>query len=184
MLLSWHAVATASTYNLYWNNEPGVNKLNGTAITGVASPYLHTGLDGLPYYYVITAVNGYGESLESEEAMATPPLAPPPPTGLTAVQRFMSTTVDLDWHPVQNVYDYDIYRCHAWSISTPQTGCQPSVSAGCFGPWERIGANVADTQFADWTVSTNSYWYYVTARNAFDSSLPSEWAGLCVEPTL
>ena len=51
-----------------------------------------------------------------------------------------------------------------------------------YGPWELIGANLGDTQFVDWTVETVAYWYYVTARNPYASSVPSEGAGLCVAP--
>lgn len=178
ILLSWNTVATADTYSLYWANEPGVTKKNGTPISGVISPYLHGGLSGLPYYYVVTALNGFGESLESEEAMGFPPIAPPPPDGLVAIQRLQ--VVDLTWNPVPGVFDYEVYRCHAWAISTPE-GCEPSPN-GCYGPWERIGTNILETQFVDWTVDTFAYWYYVTARNPYNTSLPSYWAGLCVEP--
>jgi hypothetical protein len=114
---NWDAVSTADFYTLYWGNESGVNKQNGTSISGAISPYLHTGLDGLPYYYVVTATNGYGESLESEEALAVPPIAPPTPTGLWVAQQSGITgylqAVDLGWDPVLGVYDYDVYRCQA-----------------------------------------------------------------------
>jgi len=88
--------------------------------------------------------------------------------------------VDLTWSPVPGVFDYDVYRCHAWAISTPD-GCEPSPN-NCYGPWERIGTNIIETEFVDWTVDTVAYWYYVTARNPYDSSVPTDWAGTCVEP--
>lgn len=182
--LSWDAVATADTYTLYWANETGVTKQDGIQVPGVISPYLHIGLSGVPYYYVVTAVNGYGESLETEEVMAFPEIAPPTPEGLKVSQRYgfsgYVSIVDLAWQSVPGAYDYNVYRCHAWSISTSE-GCEPSPS-GCYGPWEQIGTNFTDTDFIDGTVDYVAYWYYVTARNAYGSSLPSEWVGLCVKP--
>lgn len=171
--LSWDAVATADTYTLYWANEAGVNKRNGTPIPAVIGPYLHTGLSGLPYFYVVTAVNGNGESLESEETTASPPLAPPPPADLTATQVAGLTEVDVSWQLVQGVYDYTVYRCEAWSYS----GCIPAPN--CAGPWENLGTT-ANTRFVDWKADYYAYQYYVTSRNDYGSSLPSEWAGLCV----
>ena len=44
-----------------------------------------TALNGTLYYYVVSAVNGGGESGNSNQASATPqPPAPAAPTGLTA----------------------------------------------------------------------------------------------------
>ena len=185
--LTWDIVSAADFYTLYWSNQSGVTKQNGIHIFGAISPYLHTGLNGLPYYYVMTATNGNGESLESEESLAVPPIAPPAPTGLWVAQRRSGgvgylQAVDLGWEPVLGTYDYDVYRCHAWASSTAD-GCEPSPPpVSCYGPWERIGRNVAGTSFVDWTVDTVAYWYYVTARNVHGNSLPSDWAGLCIEP--
>jgi hypothetical protein len=178
--LAWDTVVTAGSYTLYWANEPGVTKQTGTPISGVISPYLHTSLSGLPYYYIVTAENGYGESLESAEVMASPPLAPPAPTGLSTSLRSGGTAVDLTWQPVLGAYDYDVYRCWAWAISTAG-GCEPAPNS-CYGSWEHIGQNITATYMVDWTVDTVAYWYYVTSRNAYDSSVPSDWDGLCIAP--
>jgi hypothetical protein len=71
--VSWNAVAGATSYNLYWRTSPGVTKQNGTKIAGASSPYVHTGLtNGTTYYYVVTAQNANGESVESGEVSATP----------------------------------------------------------------------------------------------------------------
>ena len=71
--ISWSAVSGATSYNIYWSKTSGVTKTNGTKITGATSPYSHTGLEnGTTYFYIVTAVNSTGESVESEEVSANP----------------------------------------------------------------------------------------------------------------
>ena len=71
--ISWGSVSGATSYNIYWSTSPGVTADTGTNISNVTSPYTHTGLtNGTTYYYVVTAVNNYGESGESNEVSATP----------------------------------------------------------------------------------------------------------------
>ena len=56
--ISWSSVSGATSYNIYWSTTSGVTKNNGSKITGVTSPYTHTGrTNGTTYYYVVTAVN-------------------------------------------------------------------------------------------------------------------------------
>ena len=73
MSISWSSVSGATSYNIYWSTTSGVTKTTGTKLTGVTSPYTHTGLtNGTTYYYVVTAVNSYGESSESSQVSGTP----------------------------------------------------------------------------------------------------------------
>jgi len=77
VIISWNAVSGATSYNIYWSTTSGVTKSTGTKISSVTSPYTLTGLtNGTPYYYVVTAVNSYGESAESSQASATPSGSP------------------------------------------------------------------------------------------------------------
>jgi hypothetical protein len=72
--ISWDGVSGATSYNLYWSTVSGVNKATGTKISNVTSPYTHTGRsNGTTYYYVVTAVDSFGESSESSEVSARPP---------------------------------------------------------------------------------------------------------------
>ncbi|OGW13930.1 MAG: hypothetical protein A2035_03980, partial [Nitrospirae bacterium GWA2_42_11] len=72
--ISWNVVSKATSYNVYWSTTSGISKTSYTGkITGVTSPYPHMGLiNDTTYYYVVTAVNGYGESSESSQVSATP----------------------------------------------------------------------------------------------------------------
>jgi fibronectin type 3 domain-containing protein len=72
--ISWSQVSGATSYNIYWTNDPShvMKDMGATQITGVTSPYRHTNLGaGKLYAYVVTAVNGSLESAESDIASAT-----------------------------------------------------------------------------------------------------------------
>ena len=66
--ITWDKVLYATSYNIYWKDSPGVTKHNGQKISNVNSPHTIEGLKrGITYYFVITAVNPFTESEESEE---------------------------------------------------------------------------------------------------------------------
>lgn len=71
--ISWSSISGATSYNIYWSTTSGVTKTNGTKISNATSPYTHSGLtNGTTYYYIVTAVNSSGESVESAQVSATP----------------------------------------------------------------------------------------------------------------
>lgn len=75
--ISWDSVSGATSYNIYWSTTTGVTKTTGTKISNATSPYVHTSLtNGTTYYYVVTAVNSYGDSSESSQLSATPQTTP------------------------------------------------------------------------------------------------------------
>jgi hypothetical protein len=66
--LSWDIVPDATSYNLYWSHKSGVTKKNGNKINDVNPPYAYNhAKKGVAYYFVVTAVNKFEESDESEE---------------------------------------------------------------------------------------------------------------------
>lgn len=66
--LAWDNVSNASSYNIYWNDKPGVTRRNGTKIGNAKNPHKLKGLiKGKKYYFVVTAVNQSRESSESAE---------------------------------------------------------------------------------------------------------------------
>jgi predicted alpha-1,2-mannosidase len=72
--LSWVTSAGAAYYNIYRGTSPGGEDSTPIAAGVTATAFTDTGLpnDGTTYYYVVTAVNGFGESDRSNEAAATP----------------------------------------------------------------------------------------------------------------
>ena len=78
-IVNWRPVPGATSYKIYMASVSGVTKSNysrlpdGMMHTGVTSPYKHTGLtNGKTYYFVVTAVNSFGEGQESGEDSARP----------------------------------------------------------------------------------------------------------------
>ena len=70
--LLWNEIPGATSYNVYMSKSPGVTKLIGDKIPNVATPVKITQLEpGKTYYFVVTMVNGSGESKESKELSYT-----------------------------------------------------------------------------------------------------------------
>ena len=70
--IAWPEVPNAISYNIYWNDSPGITKHNGKKISNVKSPHTIEGLKrGTTYYFVVTSVNEFEESEESEELTST-----------------------------------------------------------------------------------------------------------------
>jgi len=71
--IGWSEVADATSYNIYYSTTPGVSKTTGTRISAVTRPGSVSPLiNGTPYYFIVTAVNTYGESVESDQVSAVP----------------------------------------------------------------------------------------------------------------
>jgi len=151
--LSWPAVSGATSYNIYWSTTPGVTPTSGNLIAAATSPYVHAGLTAsTTYYYVVTAVNGVGESLPSAQASATtsapPPAVPAAPTGITATGG--SAQVTVSWSPASGATSYNVY----WSTTlgvTPATGTKI--------------ANVSSPYVHSGLTDSTAYYYVVTAVN-------------------
>jgi fibronectin type 3 domain-containing protein len=69
--LAWDNVPKAISYNIYWTDSPGVTSLNGNKIANAQNPHTIKGLKPGTYYFVVTAVNEFGESEESAELSFT-----------------------------------------------------------------------------------------------------------------
>ena len=73
--IRWDNVTGATSYNIYYSTTDNVTKATGTKIAGVTSPEVVSGLiPGTSYYFVVTAVNADGESVESSQVSAAIPL--------------------------------------------------------------------------------------------------------------
>jgi predicted phage tail protein len=98
--LSWAAPASdggspVSSYNVYvatsadFKGAAEVAGVTGTAVVLVGL------VNGTPYYFRVTAVNGVGEGPASSEVLATPVTVPGAPAGLTATPS--NSRVTLSW---------------------------------------------------------------------------------------
>jgi fibronectin type 3 domain-containing protein len=67
VILAWDNVPNAISYNIYWNDSPGVTIFYGKKISNVKNPHIIKGLKPGTYYFVVTAVNEFGESEKSAE---------------------------------------------------------------------------------------------------------------------
>ena len=124
--LAWTAVKDATSYNIYWSTTSGVTTANGTKITGATSPYVQLGLiNGITYYYAVTAVNKDGESTPSPQVSAT--LALPEPTEVTATPG--NGQVTIAWTAVPGATFYDIY----WSTTPGVTTANGTKITGVVG---------------------------------------------------
>jgi hypothetical protein len=139
--LSWTTSTGATSYNLkrsITNGGPYVTIASPTATT-----YTNTGLPpGTTFYYVVTAVNGAGESSNSVQAVAstqcTPPAAPP---ALTA--RLSAGQINLNWGLAAAASNYTVFRAIA-----------PA------GPYSALHANLLGTNYTDTTFASNSPNFY------------------------
>ena len=152
--VSWSAVAGATSYNIYWSTTSGVTTTTGTLIAGVTSPFVHTGRTAsTPYFYIVTAVNGAGESSASGQVTATtnaPPLAvPAAPTGVAAVGG--NQQVSVSWNAVSGATSYNLY----WSTTMGVTVGTGTMVTGVTSPF--VHAPLADN---------TAYYYIVTAANS------------------
>jgi hypothetical protein len=152
--LQWKKAAEVSSYNLYWSNTQGVTPATGKKIANVLSPYMHTGLsNGTTYCYVITAVNGYGESGKSAEVAVTLNSAPSVPTGITVTSG--NSQAIIAWNPVERATTYTLYWSETRGV-TPATG-------------KKI-ANVPNPYVHSGLTNGGAYYYVVTAANAYGES--------------
>jgi fibronectin type 3 domain-containing protein len=162
--VAWTAAAGATSYNIYWSTTSGVTKTSGTKITGVTSPAVHGSLtDGTTYYYIVTAVNGTGESAPSAQvSAATPaatPTAPSAPTGVVASGG--SKQVTVSWTTVSAATSYNVY----WSTASGVTTSTGTKIAGASSPYIHTGR-----------ADSTAYYYIVTAVNGAGESAASAQA--------
>ena len=168
-IIRWTAVEAedaSTSHNIYWSRSSGVTKGNGTKIANAVSPYTHTDLtNGITYYYVVTTVNGYGESLESQEVSATSAQGnvPSAPTGVTAVAGDREATIS--WNAVDNATTYNIY----WSTSPDVSSQSGTKLAKAQSPYTHSGLTQGKT-----------YYYVVTAANGFGESRDSERSSVTI----
>jgi hypothetical protein len=85
--LDWTASRTATTYNVYRSTSSGNETLLATGI--LTTSYIdNTVVNGMTYFYQVSAVNSSAESVLSREVSATPPPGPAPGPHVHSPARF------------------------------------------------------------------------------------------------
>ena len=155
--LAWSGVSRASGYSVYWSNQAGVSKTQGTAIHTTLPHLEHRELaNGQTYYYVVTAYTGSSESRESVEVSATPKVAPPTsPNFLSA--RGGDGRVTLRWNAIPGASHYSLY----WN-----------THGGVGHGDARIDHVVSPFVHSDLS-NNQDYYYILVAENAAGSSSAS-----------
>ncbi|BCS52203.1 fibronectin type III domain-containing protein [Geobacter sp. SVR] len=170
--LSWKAVSSATSYNVYYGTASGITKGSGTKLTNVSSPAVLTGLnDGTTYYCIVTAVNSAGESAASVQVAAatvsaTPsPVIPPVPGSVTATGGANQAT--LTWAASSGATSYNIY----WSSTSGVTKANGTRVSGVTSPYVKTGLSAGST-----------YYFIVTAVNSAGESAASAQVSASTNP--
>jgi endoglucanase len=155
--LIWSASTGAASYNVKRATTSGgpyttIANPTGTSYTDT------TAVNGTTYYYVVSAVNGSGESANSTEVAATPsaPAAPAVPTSLTASAGHKKVTLTWTQSASPNIVSNNVYRA--------------TVNGG---PYTLVATIAATTTFANSGLTTGTtYYYVVTAVNSSSQESP------------
>jgi len=151
--LNWNASSGATSYNVKRatvSGGPYSTIATGVTTTSYADT---TAVNGTTYFYVVSAVNSAGESLNSNQASATPaPPAPPNAPTALAARASGKKKIQLTW--VQsgspNVTQNRIYRS--------------TISGGPYTPVATIPAATSYNNIG--LNSGTTYYYVVTAINS------------------
>lgn len=148
--LTWNAAAGAASYNVKCSTN------NGGPYTTIASPtttgYTNTGLvNGINYYYVVSAVNAMAESANSSQVSATP-INHPPVLAVIANQTILAGRT----LPVTNsASDPDLpQQALTFSLLTAPTNAAINSSSGIFS-WRPTMSQSPSTQTVAVVVSDN-----------------------------
>jgi fibronectin type 3 domain-containing protein len=165
--LTWAAVADAVSYTVARSQTSGTGYSTiGTVKTGATFTDANV-VNGMTYYYVVTASNGSCSSANSNEASTAPACTPPAePTGLTATAGNGSAT--LKWAAVTGAVSYSIYR--------NSTGLDPFTFVNSTTQLTFTDSNV---------VNDTKYYYVVRASNGSCASGNSTVASVtpaCIPP--
>ncbi len=146
--VSWTAPAgTVTSYNVYYRAAtPGVTTANGTKVPNATSGGTINSLaNGTIYYFVVTAVNGGGESVISSEVSATPQaVAQGAPTGVSVTGGNGNATVSWTTPAGSTATSYNVY----WSTVAGFTpGTAQGSALGIAGTSKVVNGLTNGTQY-------------------------------------
>ncbi len=161
--LSWTASPGATSYNVKRATTNG-GPYN-TVFSPATASYTDTGLtNAATYYYVVSAVNGGGESADSTQVSATPqPPIPATPTGVVAISGSAQVTVN-------------------WTASGGATTYYVKRSTNNGGPYTTV-ASPATSSYTDTGLTNGTIYYYVvSAVNTGGESVDSTQVSATPQP--
>ena len=152
--LMWSPASDATNYNIKRSSTSG-GPYTTIASTGATS-FRDTGLlEGTTYHYVISSVNGIGESIHSMQVDVTTLAVPPAvPSGLVAIAGDGSVTLEWNANTEGDLAGYNVYR------STTSTSGYTLLN----------GFLLNAPEFADHTADNFSFYYYVVTAVDFDTN--------------
>jgi fibronectin type 3 domain-containing protein len=157
--LSWTASSGATSYHVKRATT------SGGPYTQVGSPtattYTDIGLtNGTKYFYVVSALNASGESMNSGQASSTPASpssVPAAPTALTATAGNQQASL-------------------SWTASSGATGYHVKRATVSGGPYSQVGAPSSNSYVNTALANGTTYFYVVSALNANGESANSSQA--------
>ena len=173
--ITWDAVPAATSYNIYWSSTSGVTKTTGTKISDITTTsYTHTGLtNGTIYYYVVTSLNSYGESVESYEISSAPGStdATPPTGSITINNNAVYTTTTAVTLSLSSSSTRGIsHMCI--SNTTTCSSWEPYTTSKSWTLTTGDGIRFVYTWFKDSTGTSNTTPYF--ASITLDTTPPSD----------
>ena len=150
--ITWTASTDALYYRLYRSLSTGVTATGSNSAWG-SMPDNTTVIDsnvanGTTYYYIVTAVNDYGESAPSAEVSAIPVGPPPAPAGFIATPG--DRRIELSWNASPGAASYKIYSDNGNSLIASPTGTSHTVTG---------------------LINGHNYCYQIEAANAVGASM-------------
>jgi len=178
--------AVAPTYNLYWHRALANGQRSDTqVISNIQPSYVFNNgpnINGNTYTFQVSAFNGSGESVLSQEVSASPQVAPPQIAPQTVLVASAPGEVSLSWSPVDSASGYAIY----WST---EPDINPSTSTRIVldvDPTLADAPSLAATALIDpaqpqyqhtGLVNGQDYYYQIAAVNPGGESPVSETLG-------
>ncbi len=195
VVLDWPASSGATSYNILRSMTSGTGYT--TVATNVIGPVVgsdvpdvtytdNSVVNDTPYFYVVTAVNPNGQSINSVEAGATPsastPSAPVAPTGLTATPGNLQVT--LNWNASPGAATYAIQRTVITGGAVANDpGAEVVTGPDGSAPTNTVNSFVTTTNYTDTGLANNvTYSYTVSAANANGQSAASAAVSVIPSP--
>jgi len=164
VILDWDDTPGATSYKVYRSLVSG----SGYVIVAsgvITSDYVDTtALNGIQYFYVVTAV-GTSESFFSNEAAVIPnPPVPNAPTGLGAIPGLFQISLSWSPPPVTNPgYGYGYGTMYGGGCSNPADTYNLKRSLVSGGPYVTIQTGLIPTSFVDIGLTPGTPYYYVVS---------------------